>query len=132
MKATKIENGKFSVSGVLDLTTSRGFGDMSAGLPEDFLAGNPAEVAATIALRYYHPVEALTTPESRAMVALAWYATGAERVVLSKQEFRRLERAVKRYASIASGHNAGNEQLARFVVRQAVARAKDEGLFETA
>lgn len=127
MKAT-LTNGRLELSGSLDLSTGRGFGNMSEGLPENFLDGNVADVCGTIAVRYWHPFVALSNKWSVAVSELAFYATGAEPCKLTKPAFRRLERVVRDYKSRMTNFNDGNANLARFVLKHAVKRAKSENL----
>lgn len=127
MKAN-LSNGKLVLEGTIDLTTGRGFGSMLGGLPEDFLAGTPSEVLSTIAMRYWHPIASRANKWSSAVFELALYATGVEDLQLDKQTFRRLERVVRDYKSRMTNFNEGNANVARYVLKHAVKRAKGDNL----
>ena len=111
----------------------RGYGSMGAGLHRDFLTFDKLQVGATIAALYFNPEDGEDGPRrsncaSRAMVSLALYASGSM-VTLNRQQFRGLERRVRRYASEMAApmyENANNLGFARWVLKHAVKRAKTE------
>ncbi|MBZ0188945.1 MAG: hypothetical protein K8F91_22060 [Candidatus Obscuribacterales bacterium] len=119
----------------VDFEQGRGFGRMGLGLPQDFLdSNNPLVVASTIAALYTNPEDEdgarRTNKYSRAMVSLALYAGGCP-VSLTKQQYRKLERRVRDYASIMDCHEyegSNNLSFARYVLRNAKRRAKNESV----
>ena len=116
----------------LDFTTGRGFGPMGAELPANFLTFNAQMVCGTIAAVYNQPFDEddarRSNTWSRAMVQLALYAGGFMATV-DKQQFRQLERRVRRYAGLMEAPNfegMNNLPFARYVLRHAEIRAKAE------
>lgn len=125
---------KNQVNAVVDFSEGRGFGAMGAGLPANFLTLEPMMVCGTIAALYHNPSDEdgarRTNKHSRAVVQLALYAGGFA-VGLSKQQFRQLERAVRGYAGVMEAPQyatSKNLDFARYVLRHAAKRAKEEGL----
>lgn len=122
------------VNAAVDFTKGRGYGPMGVELHRSFLAKDKLLVGATIAALYANPEDdgdgekRLTNKASRAMVSLALYASGCA-VTLDRQQFRRLERRVRRYASEMSSHHFegwNNLSFAKWVIKHAGNRAKAE------
>lgn len=118
----------------VDFTQGRGFGRMGEGLPADFLdTREPLVVTSTIAALYANPEDEdgrLTNKYSRAMVSLALFAGGCP-VTLTKQQYRKLERRVRDYASFMDCEQyegAYNLSFARYVLRHARRRAQGDGV----
>jgi len=116
----------------VDFETSRGFSPMGAGLPTNFLTFDKKQVCGTIAGLYSNPEDEdgarRTNTLSRAVVSLALYAGGFA-VTLNTQQYRKLERKVRRYAEImgaAEYRDTNNLGFARYVLRHAAGRAKTE------
>lgn len=116
----------------VDFSQSRGFGSMGVGLPTNFLTFDRRDVCGTIAALYNNPEDEdgkrRTTTLSRAMVQLALFAGGFN-VTLDTQQFRKLERRVRRYASIMEApqyDGSNNLGFARYVLKHAADRAKTE------
>jgi hypothetical protein len=113
---------------IVDFETGRGFGDVSTGLPEDFLEGDKQTVLVTIATIFTHPNPMSLTMEAQAVAYLALFAAGAQ-VALTKQQFRQLERRVETYESWMRGiSRQRNEAFAAYVRKHAVRRAKAAGI----
>jgi hypothetical protein len=122
------------VAVAVDFNEGRGFGRMGEGLPSNFLTFDRMMVCGTIAALYNNPFdedgERRTNKQSRAMTQLALYAGGFA-VKLNKQQFRRLERTVRTYASVMEApqyEGANNLGFAKYVLRHAANRAKTECL----
>jgi|AGTN01.2.fsa_nt_gi hypothetical protein len=118
----------------VDFTKGRAYGPMGVGLHRNFLTFDRLLVGATIAALYHNPEDdgeggpRLTNTASRAMVQLALYASGCA-ATLDRQQFRGLERRVRRYASEMASHHFeswNNLSFARWVLKHAVKRAKTE------
>jgi len=109
----------------ISFENSRGFSAMGAGLPRNFLKGNPQTVLITIAAIYGHADPTKVTIWSMSMNLLALYAAGAQ-IELTREQYESLREAVDEYASIQSapvhGHEC-NEAYARFVLKHAADRA---------
>ncbi|HEY9714356.1 MAG TPA: hypothetical protein V6C72_12875 [Chroococcales cyanobacterium] len=118
------------VSVPVDFDLGRGYGSMGSGLPADFLKSEPQQVLVTIAALFATPMVEHANVLSQAVSYLALFASGA-RVILTKQQFRKLERRVRQYASIMRAEQfAGtqNEAFANYVLKHAVKRAKAESI----
>jgi hypothetical protein len=115
----------------LDFESGRGFGPVGADLPDAFLRLDRACVLSTIALMFTHPSPMRVNKPCQAVTMMALYGAGAV-VDLSKQQYRRLETAVREYESYmrapAPHDQPRNESFARFARRAAESRAKSEGV----
>jgi hypothetical protein len=135
MKAREIRPFVYEMSGLLDLNTSRGYGQTDNGIdPADLKDNDPDKVrecCVHIWAAFFQPFEAYTTPGSRAICTLALYASGHEKAVLDKAEFRRSEKKLRRYASEMSAHNPHNESIAAYVLKHAKRRALRQDLIGT-
>lgn len=128
----------------VNFDNGRGFGTMTAGLPRDFLQGEPLHVCATIAALFLHPEpvqhkhQALdgtcdrskvrVTLDSQAVGYLALYGGGVA-VTLTTKQFRKLERRVRHYMSLMRSHHfehTGNLEVAIYVLDRAIKRARAE------
>lgn len=116
----------------VDFETGRGFGPMGVGLPKNFMTFDRQMVCGTIAALYNNPLDEdgarRSNSMSRAMTQLALYAGGFA-VTLTKQQYRQLERAVRRYALVMQApqyEGSNNLPFARYVLKHACHRAKDE------
>jgi len=116
----------------VDFETGRGFGPMGDGLQANFITFDRQMVCGTIAALYNNPLDSddarRTNSMSRAMTQLALYAGGFA-VKLTKQQYRQLERAVRRYASCMEApqyDGTNNLAFARYVLTHAKSRAKSE------
>lgn len=108
----------------------RGFEPIGVDLPDSFLQQDKKTVLITIALLFAPPDPRCGNRFVQAVYSLALYASGAM-VMLTKQQFRQLERRVKDYMSIMRAPVPGYEHnavLAAYVRRHAVRQAKREGI----
>lgn len=139
-----MSKSKHSQNTSVDFDNGRGFGSMMAGLPRNFLDGEPLHVCATIAAIYLHPEpvqykhQALdgtcdrskvrVTLDSQAVGYLALYAGGVA-VRLSTKQFRKLERRVRHYMSLMRAphfEHTGNLEIATYVLDRALRRARTD------
>lgn len=116
----------------VDFETGRGFSNMGANLPANFLTFDRAYVCGTLAALYNNPIDEdgqrRSNKFSRALTQLALYAGGFG-VVLDKQQFRRLERYVREYAGLMQAPHFetwNNLGFARYVLRHAAIRARED------
>lgn len=117
---------------ILDFTQPPGFTEFT-GLDPDFLTQNRLLVCATIAIMYSNPGEGASNAVSASVAVMALYAGGAQ-VKLNTQQFRALERRVKRYIVMMRerfGQQSMNFAMARFVLNHGVERAKAENIIGT-
>jgi len=132
MKAREIRPFAFEVSGLFDLNLSRGYGHSDTGIdPADLKDNNPDKVrqcCVSIWAAFFQPFEDYTTPGSRAICTLALFASGHPKGVLTKADFRRNEKKLRRYAAEMSAHNPTNESLAAYVLKHSKRRALREEL----
>ncbi len=112
-----------------DFANGRGFGVMDEGLSEDFDRTQPADVRLlTTAGMFAHITQQLTNESSQAIVFLSLYAANAH-VQLTKEQFRLLERRVRKYLRNLDqelpGHKSNGDR-AHFVLVTARDRARRE------
>jgi len=120
-------NGGDGVTTV-DFAMGRGYGNMGAGLPADFLKRDRLTVCATIAALYNQHVAERTNEFSRAMVMLALYAGGVS-VTLTHEQFVGLRRTVREYLCVMRAEHfdgTNNRDFATYVLQHAGQRAATE------
>jgi hypothetical protein len=131
MKARETDRFVLEVSGLnLNLAPSYRLGetDVSDADLKDNDPDKVRQVCLRIWAAFFSPIEALTSQGGRALCTLALYATGHEKMLLSKAEFRRNEKKLRRFASEMSHHNPHTEALAAYVLKHAKRRALREAV----
>jgi hypothetical protein len=91
--------------------------------------GDPAEVCIAIAFGYKPLMEEMDLREShgmRAVMALGLYAGYMTQDVMTKAQYRQIERAARGFRK--DSENPVNQRLASFVLRQALRRALQDGV----
>lgn len=107
-----------------------GMDKMGVGLPDSFLAGEPAHVCLTIIAMTLQPHPERVQRYPQAVAALAAYAGGSA-VTLTTRQFRVLERRVVKYKELVGDETylgTRNWDFANYVHERAVARARAEKL----
>ncbi len=115
----------------LDFTTLPGFSEF-VGMDADLLTRTRPVACLTIAMMFTSPCGGEANTMIASIVMMALYAGGAN-ALLTAQQFRQLERRVKRYITLVHGRlgpESSNLAMARYVLRHGVTRAKHEGIFE--